>query len=691
MGRVAVIFLLLIGTQSPSQTVRASKLRALFKIPVKELKADGYLAATWRFAKVEEMRAFQEEEGLELTSDSGVMIQKNAALAWRELFFEGDLTMSFEVWAASEDGELRVILGAPGDRVNGVLAFFNGTIGDEKGRHCAAVKVVNGEPGEIRGALTVDLKPRTWHRIGFEVKAGTLTLIANGKRITARGVKVPRTFATTLYPAANRVHVRDLEIAGHVNLASLRKLVGGAKAASRSHPRNRGGGALAALRNEERRAVLDEILKVRKRSEPRDPGAAERQIRERNLAVGLINRATKAWRDDHFDVAIAELTKADANWFHPGAIAYLKGIIQFDARELDHALESLGEAAKARKKYVPALRAMALVHIEREDYDRAERVLAKARSMERKNGYTMAFLALAQMARGKLPQAQTSLRIAKDQMPSSDGVKLLLTHVQRLRSRPRWSAVHKKSNRWYAVETNVGGGVAADIAQDLERYRTFLEQALPLGIKQRRPVRVWVFDSQDEYLSFTEVLIRRAESSLGCYVPAIKTFLFFHTLDEEKNREVLYHEAFHHYLHQKTRRPPIWLDEGLAEYYGGTTFTSDGRATPGAIHHNRLIDLKDWLAKNRAIPLKALMHMAPATFMSPETAAVHYATSWAFVHWIKHAAPADAKKTFDTYVTSVLRKKPATAAWSASFAKLDVGKLDEQLRAYVTGVLFKKL
>jgi hypothetical protein len=37
--------------------------------------------------------------------------------------------------------------------------------------------------------------------------------------------------------------------------------------------------------------------------------------------------------------------------------------------------------------------------------------------------------------------------------------------------------------------------------------------------------------------------------------------------DRERTRQILFHEAFHQFLHYYVADPPVWLDEGLATYF----------------------------------------------------------------------------------------------------------------------------
>src|SRR5439155_8711537 len=70
------------------------------------------------------------------------------------------------------------------------------------------------------------------------------------------------------------------------------------------------------------------------------------------------------------------------------------------------------------------------------------------------------------------------------------------------------------------------------------------------------------------------------------------------------------HEGFHQYARAAIgRKLPIWLDEGLAEYFGEAIFTGDGYVT-GIIPSWRLQRLRTELASGAFAPLPQFIKLS---------------------------------------------------------------------------------
>jgi hypothetical protein len=79
---------------------------------------------------------------------------------------------------------------------------------------------------------------------------------------------------------------------------------------------------------------------------------------------------------------------------------------------------------------------------------------------------------------------------------------------------------------------------------------------------------VIIFAKEREYHKFgREFLAGGTEHSGGMYLPGLKVLLILDRPDAEETYGVLFHEAFHQFMHRHVKNPPMWLNEGLAVYY----------------------------------------------------------------------------------------------------------------------------
>jgi hypothetical protein len=117
----------------------------------------------------------------------------------------------------------------------------------------------------------------------------------------------------------------------------------------------------------------------------------------------------------------------------------------------------------------------------------------------------------------------------------------------------------------------------------------------------------------------------------------------------DRAAEDLRHEVTHGYLHAMVRRLPLWLDEGIAEYFE----VSRGEH---AIHHTHLLELKGSLQTGWFPSLVRLEKMTSAEKMTQ----LDYAESWAWTHFMLHTTP-ERKETLRQYLREVDRGENAIA------------------------------
>jgi Tfp pilus assembly protein PilF len=143
---------------------------------------------------------------------------------------------------------------------------------------------------------------------------------------------------------------------------------------------------------------------------------------------------------------------------------------------------------------------------------------------------------------------------------------------------------------------------------------------------------------------------------------------------------VVYHEYVHSLLHLNFRWLPLWLDEGLAEYYGNTRFEASQvflgspplRVT--ALHHSALIPLHILFDVNQASPY----------YRDEDKVNVFYAESWGLVHFLILGSDMQLGKRFNQFCKSLQQGADQKEAFQQAFGdtKLLEDKLDNYVRNY---------
>ncbi|MCJ7502574.1 MAG: hypothetical protein MUP80_05885, partial [Acidobacteriia bacterium] len=144
----------------------------------------------------------------------------------------------------------------------------------------------------------------------------------------------------------------------------------------------------------------------------------------------------------------------------------------------------------------------------------------------------------------------------------------------------------------------------------------------------------------------------------------------------------LYHTVFHEYTHllvnQNVKSLPLWLDEGLAEFYGNTRILDKAIELwyPSGEHVR-------FLRENRLMPMDTLFkvdHSSPY-YNEEHKGSVFYAQSWAFVHYLMvvRTKPSDAPLL--TFLNLLEQDVDGLEAASRAFG--DLAKVQKELESYI--------
>lgn len=126
--------------------------------------------------------------------------------------------------------------------------------------------------------------------------------------------------------------------------------------------------------------------------------------------------------------------------------------------------------------------------------------------------------------------------------------------------------------------------------------------------------RVVILASAREYDEFTAAYFQgHAEHTRGLYVPGVKLLIIRDDPDMTQTYEVLFHEAFHQFVDRHLPLTPVWINEGLATYYGTARATARGLVfdRPAAVYYQVV---RDVAGVRELIPLDQLMRATPAVF-----------------------------------------------------------------------------
>jgi len=179
-------------------------------------------------------------------------------------------------------------------------------------------------------------------------------------------------------------------------------------------------------------------------------------------------------------------------------------------------------------------------------------------------------------------------------------------------------------------------------------------------------IQLILFHSRQQYLQHLEAHLPHSKSRRALYYKNGSTGQIYVVRSRELMTDVR-HEYTHALLHQHLRFLPLWLDEGLAEYYE--------RREAEQLVTARAKGLK-WKAR---FGWRASLTELESLENSLEMTADDYANSWAIVCYLIHRSPGS-RQLLRTYVQTIHRGE-APGRFSR-FAARDLPDLEMDLNSY---------
>jgi tetratricopeptide (TPR) repeat protein len=246
-----------------------------------------------------------------------------------------------------------------------------------------------------------------------------------------------------------------------------------------------------------------------------------------------------------------------------------------------------------------------------------------------------------------------------------------------------WASRWKVPTEHFRVESNLPRKRVAEYGVLLEEFCKTVKDGLALAIP-KEPLPVYIFRTRKEFKDFA-----KSENSgltehvVGFYRPPYKggreyLALFDFRDDPEDTLDTLLHEATHWIIrHGSTADVPMWLNEGLAEYFGGSTYRYK-KFQAGGIQDARLLWFLDMVEQGTLIPLDDLT--SDDGSKREKFGLDHYAESWLFCHFLLHARQGSYRGAFRDSVRGLVRD--CRDQLLHRMERKDFKKITEEMTAY---------
>jgi hypothetical protein len=232
----------------------------------------------------------------------------------------------------------------------------------------------------------------------------------------------------------------------------------------------------------------------------------------------------------------------------------------------------------------------------------------------------------------------------------------------------------------FLVITDAGEKKGRIAAEEFERIQIFFRQSMASTSNHPAPF-VSVLAAKDDkamrQVLPSEYFVPGHARPAGVFIHHKDKYFALVELDTQRSGyfPVVYHEYYHAITTPDFPNMPLWLAEGLAEFYGFTAIKQSSIET-GVPDREGL----DVLRTQKLIPLSVLLavdHSSPY-YSESEKTSIFYAESWLFTHYLM-IGNQEAHKLLVKYLQALSQRKSGAEA-AAAFG--DLSKLESDLKEY---------
>jgi hypothetical protein len=234
----------------------------------------------------------------------------------------------------------------------------------------------------------------------------------------------------------------------------------------------------------------------------------------------------------------------------------------------------------------------------------------------------------------------------------------------------------------------VGDVPARDLRQVAGRFEAFREILNRVFTSQVTagavPTVVFVFSSDRVFKPFRPVFQGKPVELAGYFASGRNASYIAMRRDlDEHGMRVVFHEYAHLLIANAASATPLWLNEGLAEFYSTFTVTGGGReALIGTAIPQHVLLLRG----TRRLALEELLgvtHDSPL-YNEGERRSIFYAQSWALTHMVMLGKPSRVAQ-LQAYLQRTREGVAGAEAWQQAFGS---DRIDEALDSYLSNLAF---
>jgi tetratricopeptide (TPR) repeat protein len=251
---------------------------------------------------------------------------------------------------------------------------------------------------------------------------------------------------------------------------------------------------------------------------------------------------------------------------------------------------------------------------------------------------------------------------------------------------------HKIESPHFVVVGDVGPSQLTNVVRTLEQFRLASARLFPSRrVDSDRPTTVVVFEGRDFRPYAPRYKGRAREDVAGYFTQSFdRNFLVMRSdaFGADSFRLVL-HEYQHLVTQENIKRPPLWLQEGLSEFYSTFAAEPDGRTyiLGRAIgEHMMTLNASGYLKFEELF----MVDGGSPVYNEGRRVGIFYAQSWAFVHFCLLGDERKWSEPFARFLVAIVAGQNPNEAFRHEFGP-DVAAFERRFRAYSHRLTFPAL
>lgn len=239
----------------------------------------------------------------------------------------------------------------------------------------------------------------------------------------------------------------------------------------------------------------------------------------------------------------------------------------------------------------------------------------------------------------------------------------------------------------FIVVSNAGEKQARKTALQFEQIREVFRKSLAVASSHPSPVITILAVKDEESMRqlLPEYWVKGHSHPGGLFIFRMNIYFAAVQLDEESEGafETFYHEYYHSVTMPYFPELPVWLAEGLAEFYGHTKI-DDNSVGMGQADAVLIAELRS----QPFIPLNVLFNVTQSSpyYNESNKTSIFYAESWALTHYLMLGDRAAHKPMLVAYLKAISQGKSSDQAALEAFG--DMKKLQSDLTNYIQRAAF---